>query len=100
MQNTNAALGEYREDTRMKTPHAAHLRDPMIHDLHSRVTKLEHSTQEDRTNIAVMLNDLSYVKQEVTNISTGINRVLWAIGLAVIAAASTFVLSGGLVIVQ
>ena len=47
-----------------------------------------------------MLNDLSYVKSEVTSISTGINRVLWATGLAVIAAASTFVLSGELVIVQ
>ena len=93
MQNTDPV----HPDERMFGAQGQHTRDPMIHDLHSRVTKLEHSTQEDRTNVAVLLNDLSYVKQEVTSISTGINRVLWAIGLAVIAAASTFILSGGLV---
>lgn len=95
MQNTN----QHHHDDHQSIP-VTPLRDPMIHDLHARVTKLEHSTNEDRTNIAVLLNDLSYVKSEVTNISTGINRVLWAIGLAVIGAASTFILSGGLVIVQ
>lgn len=95
MQNTN----QHHHDGHQSIP-VTPLRDPMLHDLHARVTKLEHSTNEDRTHIAVLLNDLSYVKSEVTNISTGINRVLWAIGLAVIAAASTFILSGGLVIVQ
>ena len=97
MQNINT---QYYEEPRSSSPAASHMRDPMIHDLHSRVTKIEHATQEDRTNVAVLLNDLSYVKGEVTNISTGINRVLWAIGLAVLAAGCTFVLSGGLVIVQ
>lgn len=76
-------------------PQAIPMRDPMIHDLHSRVTKLEHRTSEDRLNFAVLVNDLSYVRSEVTGISKGINRVLWAIGLCVITAGTTFVLSGG-----
>jgi len=88
------------QDDRMFVAQGQHIRDPVVHDLHSRVTKLEHSTNEDRTNIAVLLNDLLYVKREVTGISRGINKVLWAIGLSVIAAASTFILSGGLTIVQ
>jgi len=96
MQNTDPA----HPDDRMFGAQGQHTRDPLIHDLHSRVTKLEHSTNEDRTNIAVLLNDLLYVKREVTGISRGINKVLWAIGLSVIAAASTFILSGGLTIVQ
>ena len=96
MQNTDPA---YQDDSMFVTQ-GQHVRDPMIHDLHSRVTKLEHSTSEARTNIAVLLNDLLYVKREVTGISRGINKVLWAIGLSVIAAASTFILSGGLTIVQ
>lgn len=81
-------------------PVTRHMRDPMVHDLHSRVTRLEHTTSEDRTNVAVMLNDLSYVKKEVTGISKGINRVLWSILMSVIAAATTFILSGGLEILE
>lgn len=94
MQNTNQAPAETR------VPDPVPLRDPMVHDLHSRVSKLEQDRNEDRTDLAVMLNDMSYVKKEVTGISRGINRVLWAIGMSVIAAATTFVLSGGLVILE
>jgi len=96
MQNTDPA---YQDDITF-VAQGQHIRDPMIHDLHSRVTKLEHSTSEARTNIAVLLNDLSYVKREVTGISKGINRVLWSIGLSVIGAIATFILSGGITIVQ
>ena len=96
MQNTDPA---YQDDS-MFGAQGQHIRDPMIHDLHSRVTKLEHSTSEARTNIAVLLNDLSYVKREVTGISKGINKVLWSIGLSVIGASTAFILSGGLTIVQ
>ena len=96
MQDTNPAY----PDDKMFGAQGQHMRDPMIHDLHSRVNKLEHSTNEARTNIAVLLNDLSYVKGEVTGISKGINRVLWSIGLSVIGAIITFILSGGITIVQ
>jgi len=96
MQNTDPA---YQDDS-IFVAQGQHIRDPVIHDLHSRVTKLEHSTSEARTNIAVLLNDLSYVKREVTGISKGINRVLWSIGLSVIGAIITFILSGGITIVQ
>lgn len=84
------------EAQKVDVPQVAPARDPMIHDLHARVTKLEHRTSEDRLNFAVLVNDLSYVKSEVTGISKGINRVLWSIGVCVITAGTTFVLSGGL----
>ena len=87
-------------DQAEKMPDPVPIRDPMVHDLHIRVKKLEQDASVDRTNIAVMINDLSYVKKEVTGISKGINRVLWSIGLAVIAAGTTFILSGGLVILE
>lgn len=73
---------------------------PAIHGLHERVGRLEEVVSKDRMDMAVMLNDMTYVKKEVTGISKGINRVLWAIGLSVITALTTFVLSGGITIVQ
>jgi hypothetical protein len=83
------------------------LRDPMVHDLHIRVGRLEEhavnmnlKTQEQSTELAVLKNDLGYVKNSVDGIQKGINRILWAIGLTAVAAATTFVLSGGLVIIQ
>lgn len=75
-------------------------RDPMVHDLHVRVSKLETKSNEDQVELAVMKTDLSYVKESVGNINKGVNRILWAIGLSVLAATTTFVLSGGLVVVQ
>lgn len=85
----------------------ARMRDPMVHDLHVRVSRIEDhiSTTRDReqvraTELAVLKNDVEYVKDSVGSIQQGINRILWAIGLSAIAAATTFVLSGGLVIVQ
>jgi len=86
---------------------AFNYRDPLIHDLHIRVGRLEehavsmsNKTQEHSTELAILKNDLGYVKNSVDGIQVGINRILWAISLSVIAAATTFVLSGGLVIVQ
>lgn len=71
------------------------LRDPMVHDLHVRVSRIEEVTRGNATEMAVMQNDLTYVKESVGGIETGINRILWAIGLSVIGASTTFVLSGG-----
>lgn len=79
----------------------------MIHDLHVRVGRLEEhivnvniKTNEHSTDLAVFKNDLGYVKESVDCIQKGINRILWALGLSILAAASTFVLSGGLMVVQ
>ena len=94
MENTN---------TEQSTPQ----RDPMVHDLHARVGRLEEhvisinsKTQDQNTELRIMQNDLGYVKSSVDGIQTGVNRILWAIGLAIIAAITTFVLSGGLVVIQ
>ena len=76
------------------------LRDPMVHDLHIRVGRLELDGHERNTEMAVLKTDMGYVKESVGGILKGVNRILWAIGLSFIAAATTFVLSGGLVIVS
>ena len=74
---------------------SAQYRDPMVHDLHLRVSHIEQSSQLQRTELAVVQNDLTYVKEAVGGISRGINKILWAISLSVLTAATTFVLSGG-----
>ena len=76
------------------------LRDPMVHDLHVRVSRIEQDARETNTELAVMKNDMAYVKEAVGGITKGVNKILWAIGLSVIAAGTTFVLSGGLVTVS
>lgn len=76
------------------------LRDPMVHDLHIRVSRIEQSTTKQTTELAVLQNDMTYVKTSVGGIERGVNKILWAIGLSVLTAGTTFVLSGGLVIVN
>lgn len=75
------------------------LRDPMVHDLHIRVSRMEQHTQTQTTELAVLQNDMTYVKDSVGGISRGVNKILWAIGLCVLTVGTTFVLSGGLVVV-
>lgn len=76
------------------------LRDPMVHDLHIRVSRIEQDNQEKNTKMAVMENDIGYIKESVSGISRGINKILWAIGLSVLGAVMTFILSGGLAVIQ
>lgn len=80
---------------------------PLLVDLHGRVGRLEADMsnikvkdQDRHTELALMKLDMQYVKESVGGIQVGINRILWAIGLSVLSAAATFVLSGGLVVVQ
>lgn len=76
------------------------LRDPMVHDLHIRVSRIERENRDTNTELAVMKNDMAYVKEAVGGITKGVNKILWAIGLSVLAAGTTFVLSGGLSVAQ
>lgn len=78
----------------------ATIRDPMVHDLHLRVSRIEERHRDTATEMAVLKNDLQYVKESVSGVLKGINKILWSIGLSVLAAATTFILSGGLKIVQ
>lgn len=78
------------------------LQDPMI-DLHIRVGRLEDAFLEQKDKQNAMQLDLSLMKQDLTHIRSGqeklysgINRILWAIGLAVLTAVSAFVINGGL----
>ena len=77
----------------------------MVHDLHIRVGRLEEhlvtvnlKTQEQSTELALLKNDLGYVKNSVDGIQKGINRILWAIAISVLGAVTTFVLAGGLAV--
>lgn len=79
------------------TSNGACCNNPMVHDLHSRVIRLEQNDSLRNTEMAVVKNDMLYLKNSVENIQKGINRILWAITLSVVAASCTFVLSGGLV---
>jgi len=75
-------------------------RDPMVHDLHIRVSRIEHDARNHSMEVAVIKNDMAYVKESVGGIQRGINKILWAIGISVLAAGTTFIMSGGLVVVQ
>lgn len=84
----------------MPATELVHARDPMVHDLHIRVSRLETKSSDDQVELAVMKTDLAYVKENVGNINKGVNRILWAIGLSVLTAVVTFILSGGLTVHQ
>lgn len=81
------------------------LADPIVVDLHARVGRLEDDMAAARerdgqteTELAVMKTDIKYIKHAQDSVTKGINRILWAIGLSVIGAFTTFILSGGLMI--
>ena len=74
--------------------------DSAVHDLRVRVTRIEHETRFHNTELAVLKNDIAYVKDEVGGISRGINKILWAISLSVLGAIMTFILTGGLILNQ
>ena len=74
--------------------------DPVIIDLHGRVLKLEARDHETVTELALLKKDMAYLKENVGAIRGGVNKVLWAIALSALAAATTVVLSGGLVVIH
>lgn len=94
MQNTNA-------------PKVVSSTEPVIIDLHNRMGRLEESVSQSRmesahrdTQMALMKSDISSIKGGQDKIYAGINRILWAVGLAVVGAATTFIMSGGFIIIQ
>jgi hypothetical protein len=88
-------------------PKLVSVTEPVIADLHKRIGRVEdgmaqarlESAQRD-TQIALMKADIGHIKTGQDKIYSGINRILWAVGLSVLGAATTFVLSGGFVIIQ
>ena len=75
-------------------------RDHAFIDLHGRVTALENKDAQNSTELALLKRDIAYIKVSQDKVTSGINRLLWIVIGSVVAAASTFILSGGLVIVQ
>jgi len=50
-----------------------------------------------KTEIAILKNDLGYIKDSQEKVVTGLNRILWAVGLVILGGFGTFILNGGLV---
>ena len=82
------------------------LSSPVVIDLHARMARVEDVVERTRresahrdTQIALMKADISSIVSGQNKIFAGINRILWAVALGIIGAATTFVLSGGLVVV-
>ena len=81
-------------------PSRPHQNSIAIVDLKLRVDRLEKglsiSTREHydlRAEIVGLLRDLTYIKVSQDKVAGGITRILWAIGLSVLAAGVTFVLA-------
>jgi len=75
-----------------------------VYELSRRVSRLEDAQHEIvkrqyalENELTAMNKDISYIRETQDKQTQGINRILWAIILAVVAAATTFVLDGGLV---
>ena len=65
-------------------------RGAMLHDINSRVGRLEQGHAIQSVQLAVINTDLTYVKEGVGRITAGINRIMWTIGLAFMSAVITF----------
>lgn len=68
-----------------------------IHDTITSVKAELAKTHGDfKTEVAVMQRDISYIKEGQDKVVAGINKLLWAIILSVVAAFMAFALKGGL----
>ncbi len=79
----------------------------LIVDLQKRISRVE-GTQSEMVRLhyeltsdfAGIQRDVAHIRESQDRVSSGVNKILWAIALSVVGAFSTFVMSGGLVIVQ
>lgn len=78
------------------------IKDYWAADIHARLSKLEERFQEFRegdaareTATALLIKDMDYLKKSTDKLSSGINRVFWAIGLSAVGVVTHFALSGG-----
>lgn len=88
-------------------PRSMSITEPVLSDLHARMGRVEVSVAQAHTEsaardtqIALMKSDISTIKEGTEKIYSGINRILWAIALGIVGAATTFVLNGGFVILH
>ena len=81
--------------------------EPVIVDLHARMGRLENTVAQAHTEsaardtqIALMKADISVIKDGQNKIFSGLNRILWTVGLGIAGAFGTFIMSGGYVVLQ
>lgn len=90
----------------MSTSAATPLRDPMLHDLHARVNRLEDkqtiAIERDHQRdlqLATLTVDVKHIRDGQDKMTAGINKVLWAIALWLLTGALGglwFLISNGL----
>lgn len=61
-----------------------------------KVDRLEKDVQEMKTAQAVRDVQFKTIAEGLTDLKTGINRVLWVLGIALVTALAQFILRGGL----
>lgn len=75
------------------------LRDPMVHDLHVRLTRVEQNHSDHNRELGVLKSEISNVKEDTSAIRGGINKLLWTAALSLFGlfgTVITFVLTNGL----
>lgn len=70
--------------------------DPIVIDLHGRVSALEKSEASRNTEIALIKRELEYIRGGQDKINSGLNKLFWTIVISLVGATTTFVISGGL----
>lgn len=88
-------------------PRVVSVTEPVIIDLHSRMGRLEDTvakaSQESAkrdTQIAMMKNDVTTIKDGQDKIFSGISRLLWVLFLGFGGSFVTFITTGGYVVIQ
>jgi hypothetical protein len=67
------------------------------HSIQDRFNRMEHTLNTYRIDVTKEIVDTKKdLLDEISPIKSSINKVLWAIGLVILAAATNFVLRGGL----
>ncbi len=78
--------------------------DGILSEVRNRLTILEERYSQIiskhfnlEKELTLMQRDISYIREGQDKISSGVNKVLWAVGLALLAAVMSFIIQGGLV---
>jgi hypothetical protein len=71
--------------------------DPIVIDLHGRVSALEKSEGQRNTEIALMKKDLEYIRAGQDKVTSGMNKLFWLLIAGFLAAFVNFVIGGGLI---
>lgn len=75
------------------------LRDPMVHDLHIRLSRVERDHSDHNRELGVLKVEIGNVKEDTSAIRSGLNKLLWSVVLGLLGLLGsifTFILTNGL----